>query len=766
VSDKLTLLRSTGGQRLTKLWRADGTIASYGDPYLFEVSEASVSSIQELSALLTQLESDPLTCLLRYAHAGPRGQPCRRLGSIFCDQPLQTLCIDVDDFAPLSCDPVAEPLTAVLEYIKTMLPEPFRDASFHWQLSSSAGHPTKPGLRAHLWFWLKEPRTSAALKKWADANAKRYHLDAALYRTVQIHYTASPVFAEGTIDPISIRSGLCQAGYGGYDAVALDIEDLPPAPVKVVGPTAERRALSDWDRSRVLSVLAHPGFRDAATIQGWSGCIGYPLLSCGERQLWMDVCDDKPAAEKWWNDHASAEVRSGPEHLFAFAESLGWVNPGSSDPGDFPIDLVGDISPKHVAPLKAFNAVRAFNLTTNSNGAPHANVNNATRTIKLLLLGALTYDEFLNTIQVRWPGESRERSWTDTDTTRLQKQLQELGMSQMSSTNTYDAVRLVAAQHTTNVIEDWLFGLAWDGTRRLSTLLSRGFGTVEDRHNIRAGRNMLIAMVARAFRPGCQVDEALVFEGEQGTLKTSALQIIGGAYFAELTAHPGHKDFEQQLRGVWLGEFSELATVKRADDIEKLKQFITCKKDHYRPSYGRVTLDFLRRVVLCGTTNRSDWNNDPTGARRFIPVAVGKIDLPWLRENRDQLFAEAVALYQAGRKWWCYPATTHEMQEARHIYDPWAAAITRYLHGRSEITDLSELLEWALRIPPAQQDVAKKRRAGITLSYLGCISQPRRRTGPRIENRLIYPWKVPAHWAVLPILVDGHEEFPIQAAAS
>jgi putative DNA primase/helicase len=218
------------------------------------------------------------------------------------------------------------------------------------------------------------------------------------------------------------------------------------------------------------------------------------------------------------------------------------------------------------------------------------------------LHGALSFDEFRDQVMILWAGKQR-RPWRDEDATRLQIEMQMRGMVTVSSKSVLDAVELVARGHVTNVITEWLLGLQWDGEKRLSAWLHHTFGVPMDRYHVRIGRNMLIAMVARAMSPGCKVDEAIVLEGEQGTRKTQAFEIIGGDYFKELTARPDSKDFEQQLRGVWLGEFSELAAIKRPEDIERVKQFLTNRNDHYRPSYGRVEVDLPRRIVFCGSTN-------------------------------------------------------------------------------------------------------------------------------------------------------------------
>jgi predicted P-loop ATPase len=771
-ADLITLLRTNDGKPYTKRWCIDGTITGYGDGFLFEHREIPVSNINELSKLLSSIENEPQTCALRYQYAGPNETLTRRLGKLFRDQALHSLCIDVDKFEPLAADPVADPVAAILEYIRTMLPAPFHGASFHWQLSSSAGHPTKPGLRAHLWFWLAEPRTSAALKAWADAHKKEYQLDATLYRTVQVHYTAAPILDPGVVNPVRVRSGFTR---GAHDEVTIDIAELPPQEPVSAG-TVQRTPLDDEQVNVVKSALAFLAERkEVADNDVWSNFIGYPLLAHDAKILFLEFSASAPnpnpkqTAEEWWTDHIGQAARSDYRRILKFAKSLGWVNPWSSpmsasDPAEFPdapkgTEAVAEQNDAATPALKEKRVLKVPGLMTNDKGNPLSNARNAVRATEHLLHGRLTYDEFLGRVMIRWPDAPYARPWEDRDTTRLQIWLQDLGMVSMSAASVDAAAELVASTNTTNSVADWLNGLQWDGTRRVSLLLPRAFGTPTDRYNMRAGRNMFIALVARALQPGCQVDEALVFEGDQGTLKSSALRIIGGEFFKELTARPDSKDFEQQLRGVWLGEFSELAAIKRADDIERLKQFISNRVDHYRPSYGRAEIDLPRRVVFCGTTNKSDWNNDPTGARRFIPVEVMQVDLEWLRRNREQLFAEAVSLYRADRKWWIYPREeTRSRQDARNVGDPWTGPVRQYLRGRSEIDDLSDLLELAVDVPVHLQQHAQLTRIGTILRKLGCSQQNQR----RVKGRRTRPWTVPAEWAALPLTISG-PSFPVLA---
>jgi predicted P-loop ATPase len=262
------------------------------------------------------------------------------------------------------------------------------------------------------------------------------------------------------------------------------------------------------------------------------------------------------------------------------------------------------------------------------------------------------------------------------------------------------------------------------------------------------------------MRPACQVDEAVVLEGPQGSLKSSALRVIGGEYFKELTANPNSKDFEQQLLGVWLGEFAELDALRRTE-ITKVKQFLTNREDHIRLPYGRAFVDLPRRIVFCGSTNNVEWLDDPTGGRRFIPVKVAKVNLAWLRENRDQLFAEAVHLFTAGRAWWIYPKEdTIAEQDQRIVEDPWSLKIVEWLCGRAEVTT-ADILSKALHLRVRDQTKSLSTRAGIALGRLGCTVRPR----CRVSGKLARPWLVPEHFASQKIRVEDYcfdmdEEFP------
>jgi putative DNA primase/helicase len=536
-----------------------------------------------------------------------------------------------------------------------------------------------------------------------------------------------------------------------------DVTSLPAdcQVAEVPASQAPQTTISAEQEADLRAALTHPALLEALGDNLEWTRLGYALLSLGPKgfELFRWASEQAPnyepnAPERWWADHGNYVPQSDYRSIYKRASELGWSNPrvaATSTAGTFPL-IPPDGAPAPVA------------LQRTAGGRIIPNASNALTVLEQQTVVRLTYDEFDERTYVKWPEDPAPRPLTDEDTTRIRIALQRSKLETLSAESTHAAIQLIAHRNPTNRLVDWLSGLKWDSTRRLSLLMQRGFGTPPTRYYIRAGRNLALSMVARPLSPGCQVDEAIVLEGPQGSGKSSAFRIIGGEYFKELTADPRTKDFEQQLHGVWLGEFAELSTLPRAE-ASRTKQFVTCRVDHYRPPFGREVRDYPRRTVLCGSTNEAEWIHDTTGGRRFIPINVGRIDLEWLKANREQLFAEAVMLYKQKqrRKWWIYPKEeTLAQQEARTEEDPWTVKVHAYLQGRAELPDTTGLLTHVLDVPTGRQMKGQQTRLGQILRKLGCEQLARcRRDGKRVR-----PWKVPDELARAPMLIPPPLTFP------
>lgn len=436
--------------------------------------------------------------------------------------------------------------------------------------------------------------------------------------------------------------------------------------------------------------------------------------------------------------------------------SLRRESPAGADEFDEIVDEPGTavVVPPKKAP-RGLRQAAALGLIRNGSGKAMSNVANGERMIRNHFGGILWFDDFKDGAYIKWP-EEEARPIQDSDYTRIQIMLQHLGLDQVQHSAVQHAVQLVARNDRRNCVKEWLDCLPlWDDTPRLNRMMMEAFGTPDDEYYRAAGRNWLIGMCARAYRPGCLVREVLVLEGEQYMGKSAALRMLVHGpnddalpsyrkWYKELTADPASKDFEHQLRGVWLGEFPELHSVQRGA-VERLKQFISNVEDHYRPPYGREPVDYPRRCSLVGTTNRDDWNRDETGGTRFMPIECVKVSLEWIAANREQLFAEARELFKRGEPWHHWPLEiAREKQAARATQDPWKQAIVDFVQNvhYKQVT-VPQILD-SMGISPGRQSVSEATRIGGALRALGFFRQKRQ----RVKQDFVTYWTTPPHFLV------------------
>jgi predicted P-loop ATPase len=287
------------------------------------------------------------------------------------------------------------------------------------------------------------------------------------------------------------------------------------------------------------------------------------------------------------------------------------------------------------------------------------------------------------------------------------------------------AMQLVAKHNPFDPWREWLSGLVWDGTERLNSMAEDYFGVSVGADGLERiiMRKLMIAVVARQFRPGSKFDSMVVLEGAQGTRKSSALRtLFGDPYVASWEHDVNSKDFRQQLQGNVCIEVSELASFARSE-LNAIKSILSETTDVYRPSYGRSVKRHPRRCVLVGTSNDRSYLTDSTGNRRFWPLACdGVIQIDSIESVREQLFAEAVAAFRAGgadARWWELPARVVQEQAARLIPDPWTEIIRRHLISAGDRVNSADLLHRPLEIPKRDRHPGNLRRVAGVLRVLG-----------------------------------------------
>jgi len=171
-----------------------------------------------------------------------------------------------------------------------------------------------------------------------------------------------------------------------------------------------------------------------------------------------------------------------------------------------------------------------------------------------------------------------------------------------------------------------------------------------------------------------------------------------------------------------------------------------------------VVEEHPRQCVLIGTTNESTYLRDRTGNRRFWPIPVrNSIKIQWLARWRDQLFAEAHALYLEGST--CIPTREQEsrlfepIQESRMIETAVTSDLLHVLTRPStdrgmnavvnELTDfvtISQLVR-ALDMDPGKSTAGLESQIRSWMTHQGWVHKKRQVNGVRATG-----WERPANW--------------------
>lgn len=339
--------------------------------------------------------------------------------------------------------------------------------------------------------------------------------------------------------------------------------------------------------------------------------------------------------------------------------------------------------------------------------------------------GLLSYDNFAHQIYLNkeplWAKDDVRggfepvypRQWADDDDIRTRLWLSRYWGMEWDRQSVNDAVVTVAQANGVHPVRSYLRSLEWDGKERVDSWLLDYCGVGDSEYARNVGRWWLVSAIARVMNPGCKADHVLILEGAQGIGKSTVFQVLGGKWVCDSTLTLGDKEAYQLIKGRWIIELAELDSLSKSD-TSRAKAFFTSPTDTYRPSYGRATITVPRQCVFAGTVNHGQFLRDETGNRRYWPVLCERISTLALQADRDQLWAEALRLYNSGARWW--PAGLDEVMECsqeqaqREMSDEWEVVIDRWLSGPDAVHEIESaghittavVLEKALRIEAAR----------------------------------------------------------------
>lgn len=261
-----------------------------------------------------------------------------------------------------------------------------------------------------------------------------------------------------------------------------------------------------------------------------------------------------------------------------------------------------------------------------------------------------------------------------------------------------DLLGRVRRERRIDPVKKYLQSLTWDGIPRLETCLP---GAEDTPYNRMVAKRALLGAVARAFKPGCKVDQSLILFGGQGVGKTTWIERMARGYTASL-GDIQNKDTLISASRSWIMVSDEGHALNNAD-FNELKDFLTRQRDVYRLPYDRSATEVPRRWVVWGTTNDPMMLRERDGNRRFLIVDVlEQMDFDkYTPEYVDQVWAEAVALYQDGERPVLSPAEEALAEQARKSHtmeDNLVATITEALESPVPLAwermSMPERIQW------------------------------------------------------------------------
>jgi putative DNA primase/helicase len=327
---------------------------------------------------------------------------------------------------------------------------------------------------------------------------------------------------------------------------------------------------------------------------------------------------------------------------------------------------------------------------------------------------------------------------------------------QLAMTTTHplnQALVAVCHEQPKDLLQQFLHGLPpWDQTPRLETWLSDVASSGNDAYGQMVSRMLPLSMVARALNPGCLYRYVVILEGPENIGKSRLVHALAGhEWYIDLSMALESKESHMIIQGAWVAEMPELDSLTRTEET-RLKAFITMTHDTWIPKYSNFRITSPRRTILVGTTNERSYLKGQTGNTRFLPIRTPHIDLEVFEALREQLFAEALAVYQAHPETWWQTSVEEETQateerDRRRVTTVYDESLDEWLKsriprgGNKHETSWEEIATDFLHILPERwKDISLQKQIAQALRSLGWENVgPQRR---KEDGKLIRTWRL------------------------
>jgi Virulence-associated protein E/Bifunctional DNA primase/polymerase, N-terminal/Primase C terminal 2 (PriCT-2) len=259
----------------------------------------------------------------------------------------------------------------------------------------------------------------------------------------------------------------------------------------------------------------------------------------------------------------------------------------------------------------------------------------------------------------------------------------------------FDCLLYVARQNSYHPVHDYLRAVEAVNKDRIDSgffiELLRRIGVVDLESGLYSEllKRALVGAVRRVFEPGTEHQWALVFQGRQGSGKSTFWKILGGSWFTDAITDVKGKDEFMKLAGKWIVELAEIEQITNKKEDGAIKAFISRTDDVYRGPWEAKMGTHRRAFILVGTVNQVNFLKDPTGSRRYgIIPNVNQVDIAWVRANRDLIWTAAFGLYRQGYRSDLsdLEAESQDNNKSFQNDDPWAEGILEWASKRVDFT--------------------------------------------------------------------------------
>lgn len=443
-------------------------------------------------------------------------------------------------------------------------------------------------------------------------------------------------------------------------------------------PTTDRMAApADWDDKspeqqagtladvrNALAVL-DPDNRDEWVSVGQAlrslGDVGYTMWA-----EWSATSKRFPGGDgfdKW--DTFTGE-RTDYRAVLAKAQRNGWANPAQRP--DLPSDAsalfstatptVGAMPAGMLLERPAGSTEVATNADLSFMAASQGTIASSVASVETALMSAesriaIAYDTFLDQISIAI-GDERPRMFQDEDYGDLRARFERRGFKPVPAEVMRTVVGMVAKRNRFDSAMVWIHGLVWDRQKRIGRAMQTYYGCEDTPYASALGEYLFTGLAGRCTTPGIKADMAVILVGLQGAGKTSAVEALCPTpeAFGEIDLSKSDDALARSQRGKLVLELAELKGLSGRDS-DSIKAWLSRRVEEWRPVYREAHVRYGRRSMAIGTDNIGEFLDDPSGARRFLPIQVGAhVDIEALLRDRDQLWAEGLAQFQeSGIAW-------------------------------------------------------------------------------------------------------------------